>query len=71
MIGPHGTTGHANLQDWVYWLVKGLVKLGMVPTGQGCEGKVIHWVPVEQVARAVALISLDHRGMDDKSSTLL
>lgn len=62
LIGPHLETGHANLQDWVYWLVKGLVKLGLVPTGHGCEGKQIYWVPVDQAAKAIALISSDHRG---------
>lgn len=62
LIGPHMNTGHANLRDWVYLLVKGLVKLGMVPTGQGCEGKQIHWVPVNQAAKAIALISTDHKG---------
>lgn len=63
LIGPHMKTGHANLQDWVYWLVQGLVKLDMVPTGPGCVGKQIYWVPVDQVAKAVALKSSDHRGI--------
>ncbi len=56
-------TGHANLHDWVCWLMRGLVKLGMAPTGLGCgEDKQIHWIPVDQVAKAVVLLSCDHRG---------
>ena len=57
LIGPHSVTGHANFQDWVCWLVRGLVRLAMMPTGQDCEEKIIHWVPVDQVAKAIILIS--------------
>ena len=62
LIGPHKQTGHANLQDWVYWLVKGLLRLGLAPVGMGCQQKHLHWVPVDQVAKAVALTSLERRG---------
>lgn len=64
LIGPHRDTGHANLQDWVCWLVRGCVRVGLVPTGQGCDNKEIHWVPVDQVAKAIILISSEvNRGL--------
>ena len=34
----------------------------MVPTGRGCDGKQIYWIPVDQMAKAIALISTDHKG---------
>ena len=63
LIGPHTITGHANVQDWVCWLVRGLAKMGTYPVGSGCDGKEIRWTPVDQVARAVVHLSLQHQGM--------
>ena len=48
------------MRDWVCWLVRGLAKLGAYPVGAGCDEKEIYWVPVDQVAKAVVLLSLDH-----------
>lgn len=68
MIGPHTVTGHANMRDWVCWLVRGLAELGIYPIGVGCDEKEIYWVPVDQVAKAVVLLSLEHEGRSGTST---
>ena len=65
LIGAHSSTGHANLQDWVCWLVRSIVKLGHFPVGPGCDDKMIYCVPVEQVARAISFFSLEYEGNID------
>ena len=59
MIGPHSISGHANNKDWVCWLVRGMARLGVYPIGDGCDGKSITWVPVNQVSRAVVYLSMN------------
>eukprot|EP00731_Ephydatia_muelleri_P014145 Em0007g1455a len=61
LIGPHSSTGDANHQDWVCWLVRGLAKLKKYPEGPGCN-EVIHFIPVDYVAKAVVYFSIDEQG---------
>lgn len=65
LIGPHSISGHANPQDWVCWLVRGLARLKQYPEGPGCN-EVIHFIPVDYVAKAVVYFSMEahrrHRG---------
>jgi len=37
--------------------VRGLVRLGTMPAGQGCVDKAIYWVSVDQVAKAIVFLS--------------
>ena len=64
LIGAHSTTGHANLQDWMCWLVRGIARLGSCPVGPGCDDKVFYCVPVDQVARAIVFFSLTHQSRE-------
>lgn len=61
LIGLHSSTGDANHQDWVCWLVRGLAKLKKYPEGPGCN-EVIHFIPVDYVAKAVVYFSIDEQG---------
>ncbi|KAL5489135.1 hypothetical protein EMCRGX_G018193 [Ephydatia muelleri] len=61
LIGPHSVSGHANPQDWVCWLVRGLARLERYPVGPGCD-EVIHFIPVDYVAKAIVYFSMEaHR----------
>jgi thioester reductase-like protein len=62
LIGAHSSTGHANLQDWLCWLVRGLARLGSCPVGPGCDDRVFYCVPVDQVAKAIVFFSLTYQG---------
>ena len=57
LVGPHSVTGHANPQDWVCWLVRGLNRLKRYPEGPGCN-EVIQFIPVDYVAQAVVHFSI-------------
>lgn len=64
LIGAHSQTGHLNSQDWFYWLIAGVARLGSYPTGPGCSERAVLMVPVDITAKAVVFLTLHSLGAE-------
>ena len=62
LIGVHSQTGHLNAQDWFYWLVAGVARLGCYPAGPGCNGRGVLTVPVDVTAKAIVFLTIQSLG---------
>lgn len=62
LVGPHELTGQCNHSDWLCYLIRGVVQLGLVPVGSGCDEKTIDVVSVDYVAAAIAFLSFSALG---------
>ena len=56
-------TGQCNHRDWLCYLLRGVVHLGIVPSGVGSDEKDIGLVSVDYVAAAVVYLSFASLGM--------
>lgn len=62
LVGADSVTGDSNHRDWLYWLIRGVVELGVFPAGNGSDEKLIDVVNVDYVAAAIVHVALNMTG---------